>query len=167
MQSINSFNTLTNLTISGKNYVYFNLKALSQQFNFDLNKVPISIKILLENLIRNEDGDSITKEMIEILLLEFDCICFIVLRVLILVEPSSTNTISYIQAFFFITESIRLDSSINESVISRTGTIMLYNFSSLTLFMFLYYHNKLSIEPHCENFIAIYFITQICRFTIL
>ena len=66
MQSINSFNTLTNLTISGKNYVYFNLKALSQQFNFDLNKVPISIKILLENLIRNEDGDSITKEMIEI-----------------------------------------------------------------------------------------------------
>ena len=65
MQSKNSFNTLTNLTINGKKYVYFDLKTLSQKFNFDLNKVPISIKILLENLIRNEDGDSITKEMIE------------------------------------------------------------------------------------------------------
>jgi len=65
MKSKNSFNTLTNLTISGKKYLYFDLKSLSQQFNFDLNKVPISIKILLENLIRNEDGDSITKEMIE------------------------------------------------------------------------------------------------------
>ena len=65
MQSKNSFNTLTNLTISGKKYLYFDLKSLSQQFNFDLNKVPISIKILLENLIRNEDGDTITKEMIE------------------------------------------------------------------------------------------------------
>ena len=65
MQSKNSFNTLTNLTISGKKYLYFDLKSLSQQFNFDLNKVPISIKILLENLIRNEDGDSITKKMIE------------------------------------------------------------------------------------------------------
>ena len=66
MQSKNSFNTLTNLTINGKKYVYFDLKTLSKKFNFDLNKVPISIKILLENLIRNEDGDSITKEMIEI-----------------------------------------------------------------------------------------------------
>ena len=65
MQSINSFNTLTNLTISGKKYVYFDLKTLSQKFNFDLNKVPITIKILLENIIRNEDGDSVTKQMIE------------------------------------------------------------------------------------------------------
>ena len=46
MQSKNSFNTLTNLTISGKKYLYFDLKSLSQQFNFDLNKVPITIKIL-------------------------------------------------------------------------------------------------------------------------
>ena len=65
MQSKNSFNTLSNLTISGKKYLYFDLKILSQKFNFDLNKIPISIKILLENLIRNEDGDSVTKEMIE------------------------------------------------------------------------------------------------------
>ena len=47
MQSQNSFNTLTNLTINGKKYVYFDLKILSQKLNFDLNKVPISIKILL------------------------------------------------------------------------------------------------------------------------
>ena len=65
MQSKNSFNTLTNLTISGKKYVYFDLKHLSKIFNFNINKVPISIKVLLENLIRNEDGDFVTKEMIE------------------------------------------------------------------------------------------------------
>jgi len=65
MKSKNSFNALTNLTISGKKYLYFDLNSLSQQFNFDLNKIPNSIKILLENLIRNEDGDSVTKEMIE------------------------------------------------------------------------------------------------------
>ena len=53
MQSKNSFNTLSNLTISAKKYVYFDLKTLSKKFNFDLNKVPISIKIILENLIRN------------------------------------------------------------------------------------------------------------------
>ena len=33
-------------------------------YNFDLSKIPNSIKIILENLIRNEDGISVNKEMI-------------------------------------------------------------------------------------------------------
>jgi aconitate hydratase len=37
---------------------------LSTSYGFDLSKIPNSIKILLENLIRNEDGESVTKEMI-------------------------------------------------------------------------------------------------------
>ena len=64
MKSKNSFNTKSNLTINSKNYVYFDLDILAKEFNFDLCKLPISIKILLENLIRNEDGESISKEMI-------------------------------------------------------------------------------------------------------
>ena len=33
-------------------------------YGFDLSKIPNSIKIILENLIRNEDGESVTREMI-------------------------------------------------------------------------------------------------------
>ncbi len=64
MKSKNSFNTRSNLRINNKNYIYFDLKTISEKFNFDLNTLPFSIKILLENLIRNEDGELITKEMI-------------------------------------------------------------------------------------------------------
>ena len=64
MNSLNSFNTKSILTINNKKYFYFDLKILSKKFNFDLRTLPVSLKILLENLIRNEDGDSITKKMI-------------------------------------------------------------------------------------------------------
>ena len=64
MKTKNSFNTRSNLRINDKNYIYFDLKTISEKFNFDLNTLPFSKKILLENLIRNEDGELITKEMI-------------------------------------------------------------------------------------------------------
>ena len=64
MKSLNSFNTKSILTINDNNYVYFDLNILAKEFSFDLYKLPISLKILLENLIRNEDGESISKEMI-------------------------------------------------------------------------------------------------------
>ena len=64
MKLLNSFNTKSILTINDKNYVYFDLNILAKEFNLDLYKLPISLKILLENLIRNEDGESISKEMI-------------------------------------------------------------------------------------------------------
>ncbi len=65
MKSKNSFNTQSNIVINGKNYLYFNLNTLSDTLSFDLIKLPISIKILIENLIRNEDGESVTKDMIK------------------------------------------------------------------------------------------------------
>jgi len=40
------------------------LNVLANTYGFDLSKIPNSIKILLENLIRNEDGESVTKDMI-------------------------------------------------------------------------------------------------------
>ena len=64
MKTKNSFNTKSILTIDDINYIYFDLNILAKEFNFDLYKLPISLKILLENLIRNEDGESISKEMI-------------------------------------------------------------------------------------------------------
>ena len=64
MRSLNSFNTRKKITINDKIYYYFDLNILANSYRFDLSKIPNSIKILLENLIRNEDGESVTKEMI-------------------------------------------------------------------------------------------------------
>ncbi len=64
MKNINSFNSEQNLTVNNQNYKYFDLKTVSEQFNIDLSKIPISIKIILENLLRNEDGETVNKEMI-------------------------------------------------------------------------------------------------------
>ncbi len=64
MKSLNSFNTCKNITIDNKSYKYFDLNVLADTYAFKLSKIPNSIKIILENLIRNEDGESVTKDMI-------------------------------------------------------------------------------------------------------
>ena len=64
MKSLNSFDAFKDITIDNKNYKYFDLNILASLYNFDLSKIPNSIKVILENLIRNEDGESVTKEMI-------------------------------------------------------------------------------------------------------
>jgi aconitate hydratase len=51
----NTFNTLSTLTIGGETVEYFNLRALESQFP-QVAKLPFSLKILLENLLRREDG---------------------------------------------------------------------------------------------------------------
>ena len=62
--SLNTYNTLSSISIDGKKYIYFDLNKLSKQFSINLNQIPTSIKILLENLIRNEDGITVTSKMI-------------------------------------------------------------------------------------------------------
>ncbi|MDB0003396.1 aconitate hydratase AcnA [Alphaproteobacteria bacterium] len=64
MRSLNSFNTQKQIIIDDKVYHFFDLNVLANTYGFDLSKIPNSIKILLENLIRNEDGESVTKDMI-------------------------------------------------------------------------------------------------------
>ena len=64
MKNLNSFDSEENLEINKRIYKYFDLKTVANQFNVNLLNVPISIKIILENLIRNEDGESINKDMI-------------------------------------------------------------------------------------------------------
>ncbi len=65
MKNINSYNCQRNLLIDDINYKYFDLKIAAKAFNLDLNKIPISLKVILENLIRNEDNETIDKYMIE------------------------------------------------------------------------------------------------------
>ena len=64
MKNVNSFNSEHLIKINNQNFRYFDLNVVAKQFDIDLYKVPISIKVILENLIRNEDGENISKSMI-------------------------------------------------------------------------------------------------------
>ena len=63
--SENSFDARADLEVGGKTYEIFRLDAL--QSKFDVARLPFSLKVLLENLLRNEDGESVTAENIEAL----------------------------------------------------------------------------------------------------
>jgi aconitate hydratase len=58
-----SFGARSELEVGGKTYEVFRLDALQQRF--DVARLPYSLKVLLENLLRNEDGDFVTAEQIE------------------------------------------------------------------------------------------------------
>ena len=64
MKNKNSFNSEDVIEIDDQKFKYFNLNKAAEYFDIDLNKTPISIKIIIENLIRNEDGENIDKDMI-------------------------------------------------------------------------------------------------------
>src|SRR5436190_3901692 len=61
----NSFDAKGTLTLSGRPYEIFRLDAL--QSRYDVARLPFSLKILLENLLRNEDGETIRAQDIEAL----------------------------------------------------------------------------------------------------
>jgi aconitate hydratase len=53
-----TFSARDTLEVNGKRYAYASLAMLGQQF--DLKRLPYSMKILLENLLRREDGEEVT-----------------------------------------------------------------------------------------------------------
>ncbi|GAC1402348.1 MAG: aconitate hydratase AcnA [Candidatus Velthaea sp.] len=60
----NSFGARDSLRVGDRQYTYFKLEALKAA-GFDIDTLPYSLKILLENLVRFEDGRSVTKSDIE------------------------------------------------------------------------------------------------------
>jgi len=58
-----SFATRSTLEVNGKHYQYASLTRLGQRY--DLSRLPYSMKILLENLLRHEDGVNVTTAEIE------------------------------------------------------------------------------------------------------
>lgn len=56
-----SLKTRKTLTVDGKSYDYFSLKEAEKQIG-DVSKLPYTLKVLLENLLRHEDGRSVTTE---------------------------------------------------------------------------------------------------------
>src|SRR5688500_5254026 len=65
MASPNSFDARAELEVGGDTFTIYRLDAL--QSRFDVARLPFSLKILLENLLRTEDGVSVTAEDIEAL----------------------------------------------------------------------------------------------------
>ena len=58
-----TFNVRDSLELNGQRYAYASLARLGQRF--DLKRLPYSMKILLENLLRHEDGLNVTSKEIE------------------------------------------------------------------------------------------------------
>ncbi|MCY1320317.1 Aconitate hydratase A [compost metagenome] len=64
-KSLDSFNCRSTLTVNGVDYVYYSLPKAEANGLAGVSKLPYSMKVLLENLLRNEDGRSVTKKDIE------------------------------------------------------------------------------------------------------
>ena len=60
-----TFSTASRLEVNGQEYRYYSLAKLAEQH--DISRLPFSLKILLENLLRHEDGIDVTRSDIEAL----------------------------------------------------------------------------------------------------
>jgi aconitate hydratase len=65
MTSLDSFKCRKKLTVGAKTFHYFSLKTAERNGLAGISELPFSLKILLENLLRFEDGRTVTKEDIE------------------------------------------------------------------------------------------------------
>ncbi len=61
----NSYNSLKKITVNDKEYNYYSLNEAEKNGLEGINKLPKSLKVLLENLLRYEDDLSVTKSQIE------------------------------------------------------------------------------------------------------
>ncbi|MGE3076448.1 MAG: aconitate hydratase AcnA [Dehalococcoidia bacterium] len=62
----NTFETRSTLTSGGAQYTWFSLETLRRKYP-NVGSLPVSLRILLENLLRLEDGRAVTKDDIEAL----------------------------------------------------------------------------------------------------
>jgi hypothetical protein len=63
--SLDSFKCRRTLEAGGKAYAYYDLKLAEQNGLAGIGALPFSLKVLLENLLRHEDGRTVTREDIE------------------------------------------------------------------------------------------------------
>ncbi|PYP26239.1 MAG: aconitate hydratase AcnA [Gemmatimonadetes bacterium] len=64
MTTSNSFGTRARLAVAGRSFEIFRLEALDKH-GFAIGRLPYSLRILLENLLRLEDGRTVRREDIE------------------------------------------------------------------------------------------------------
>ena len=59
MASLDSFDCKRTLSVNGKDYTYFSLTEAEKNGLMGISRLPFSLKVLLENLLRHEDGRSV------------------------------------------------------------------------------------------------------------
>ena len=65
MSKLNSFGSSATLSVGTRSYKIFKLDAIERHGLGKLSRIPYSIRVLLENLLRNEDGTTVKKSDIE------------------------------------------------------------------------------------------------------
>src|SRR3974390_108600 len=65
MTSLDSFRCCKTLQVGSKTYAYFSLPTAERNGLKGISRLPYSMKVLLENLLRNEDGRTVTKDDIK------------------------------------------------------------------------------------------------------
>jgi len=65
--AVDSFHVRSQLSIGGKKLDYFSLPAFGRQAGVDVARLPYSLRVLLENLLRNEDGKVVAQRDIQAL----------------------------------------------------------------------------------------------------
>src|SRR6266581_4200331 len=65
MDFVDSFKCLRPLKVGSKTYAYFSLPAAEKNGLKGISRLPFSLKVLLENLLRNEDGRTVIKQDIQ------------------------------------------------------------------------------------------------------
>src|ERR1700693_3246238 len=65
MNKLNSFGAASTLTVGGNQYRYYSLEALEKRGLAKISRIPCSIRILLENLLRCEDGRTVKAADVE------------------------------------------------------------------------------------------------------
>ena len=61
----NSLDTLSDLSVGDKTYKIYSLEKLESRYGVSISKLPFSIRILLENVLRNLDGETVTERHVE------------------------------------------------------------------------------------------------------
>jgi len=65
MTSLDSFKCCKTLKVGSKTYAYYSLPAAEKNGLKGISRLPFSLKVLLENMLRNEDGKTVTREDIQ------------------------------------------------------------------------------------------------------
>lgn len=66
-QSLDSFQVTRALSVAGRSYRYFSLPDLGRALAVPVERLPVSLRILLENLLRHEDGVAVQRADVEAL----------------------------------------------------------------------------------------------------
>src|SRR5258706_2838305 len=62
MTSLDSFKCQKTLKVGGKTYVYYSLPTAEKNGLKGISRLPYSMKVMLENLLRNEDDRTVKKD---------------------------------------------------------------------------------------------------------